>query len=395
MAAVTPPQLARRMIGVESSPVRDLLRLTARPGMISFAGGLPAPECFDLPAWRTAFDTALTGASARRNLQYSQTEGSPELRQNVSARLTGRGLPTGADDLLITTGSQQALTLVSAGILDPGAVVVVERPTYLAALQCFALAGARIVTARSDDDGIDPESLRAVIHETNPTALYLTPTFGNPTGRTLPLARRREIAALSTQHGFWVIEDDPYSELRYEGSPLPAIASLPEASERCLYLSTFSKTGAPGLRLGWLRATAPLIRSLGVLKQASDLHTSTIDQAAAATYLATADLDAHVTRLCQTYRERRDAMLAAIADTLPTGSTWNRPEGGMFVWVQLPDGMDAANLLPAALEHEVAFVPGWPFFADTPDRATMRLSFTTHAPTEIAEGMHRLRAALA
>jgi DNA-binding transcriptional MocR family regulator len=296
---------------------------------------------------------------------------------------------------LITTGSQQALTLVSAGILDPGAVVVVERPTYLAALQCFALAGARIVTARSDEDGIDPESLRAVINETNPTALYLTPTFGNPTGRTLPLARRREIAALSTKHGFWVIEDDPYSELRYEGSPLPAIASLPEASERCLYLSTFSKTGAPGLRLGWLRATAALIRSFGVLKQASDLHTSTIDQAAAAIYLATADLDAHVTRLCRTYRERRDAMLASIGDTLPTGSTWNRPEGGMFVWIQLPDGMDAAHLLPAALEHEVAFVPGWPFFADAPDRATMRLSFTTHTPPEIAEGMHRLRTALA
>jgi DNA-binding transcriptional MocR family regulator len=391
---VPAPALAARLRGVASSPVRDLLALLDRPEVVSFAGGLPAPELFDLPGLRAAFDSVLSTEAGRRHLQYAPTEGNRELRTLVARRLTGRGLPTTADDLLVTTGSQQALTLLATALLDPGAVVAVEEPTYLAALQCFQLAGARVVPVRSDDDGVDPDALADVLARERPALLYLVPTFANPTGRTLPLERRAAVAELAARHGTWVVEDDPYGELRYRGPAVPALAAQPGAEDRTLYLGSFSKTAAPGMRLGWLRAPAELLRPLTVAKQAADLHTSTIDQAAAAAYLGAVDLDAHVRGLCAAYARRRDAMVAALPDALPAGSTWSDPDGGMFVWARLPGGVDTAELLRTALAHDVAFVPGAPFFAGTPDRSTLRLSFTTNTPDRITEGMARLARAL-
>jgi len=388
------PVLAQRLRGVASSPVRDLLALLERPEVISFAGGLPAPELFDLHGLRTAFDTVLSAPGARRHLQYAPTEGDRDLRALVAARLTTRGLPTAAEDLLVTTGSQQALTLLATALLDPGAVVAVEEPTYLAALQCFGLAGARVVPVASDADGIDPVALADVLVRERPALLYLVPTFANPTGRTLTAERRAAVAELAARHGTWVVEDDPYGELRYRGEPVPALAAQPGAEDRVLYLGSFSKIAAPGMRLGWLRAPAGLIRALTVAKQAADLHTSTIDQAAAAAYLATVDLDAHVRGLCAAYAGRRDAMVGALPGALPPGSAWSDPDGGMFVWARLPGDVDTAELLPAALAHDVAFVPGAPFHAGTPDRATLRLSFTTNTPAQIAVGMARLGQAL-
>jgi 2-aminoadipate transaminase len=371
-----------RTLSVASSPVRDLLALTSRPEVISFAGGLPAPELFDLDGLRAAYDTALRDRSV---LQYAPTEGNPALRALVSSRLTGRGLPT--SDVLITTGSQQALTLVATALLEPGAVVAVEEPTYLAALQCFQLFGARIVPVASDAVGLDPESLRSVLATEKPSLLYLVPTFANPTGRTLSAPRRAEIAELASTHDFWVVEDDPYGEFRYRGS---AVAPLASISDRTIYLGSFSKIGAPGMRLGWLRAPADLLRTLVIVKQAADLHTSTVDQAAAADYLTHNDLDAHVARLCVEYGVRRDAMIAELPHTVPDGTTWSDPDGGMFVWLRLPGEVDSAVLLKEALTHDVAFVPGAPFFATSPDHATFRMSFTTNTPAEIAEGMARL-----
>ncbi|MFI6102462.1 PLP-dependent aminotransferase family protein [Lentzea sp. NPDC051213] len=371
-----------RTLSVASSPVRDLLALTSRPEVISFAGGLPAPELFDLEGLRAAYDLALQDRSV---LQYAPTEGNPALRALVSARLTGRGLPT--SDVLITTGSQQALTLVATALLEPGAVVAVEEPTYLAALQCFQMAGARIVPVASDAEGLDPESLRAVVASHQPSMLYLVPTFANPTGRTLSAARRAEIASIAAVHDLWVVEDDPYGELRYRGS---AVASLASISEKTIYLDSFSKIGAPGMRLGWLRAPADLLRTLVIVKQAADLHTSTVDQAAAAAYLTHNDLDAHVARLCVEYGRRREAMIAALPGTVPSGTVWSDPDGGMFVWLRLPGDVDSAVLLKEALRHDVAFVPGAPFFATEPDHATFRMSFTTNTPEEIVEGMARL-----
>lgn len=390
-----PAPTAARLRGVTGSPVRDLLALLGRPEVISFAGGLPAPELFDVEGLRAAFDTVLSSPAARRALQYAPTEGDPDLRALVAARMTGRGLPTTAADLLVTSGSQQALTLVAAALLDPGDVVLVEDPTYLAALQCFQLAGARLVTVRGDADGLDPDALAVVLERERPRLLYLVPTFANPTGRTLPAERRAAVAELASRYGTWVVEDDPYGELRYRGAPVPPLAAQPGAEGRVLHLGSFSKIASPGMRLGWLRAPADLLRPLTVTKQAADLHTSTIDQAAAAAWLAQVDLDAHVARLCAAYRERRDAMLAAMPGAMPDGSVWSDPDGGMFTWVRLPGDVDTASLLDATLAHDVAFVPGAPFFAGTPDRATLRLSFTTNTPEAIAEGMARLGRALA
>ena len=378
---------ARRLHGVKSSPVRDLLALTQRPEVISFAGGLPAPELFDVDGWRDAFAKA---TDDRRNLQYATTEGDPVLRGVIADRMTRHGLPTAERDLLVTTGSQQALTLVATALLEPGDVVAVEEPTYLAALQCFQLAGARIVPVASDEHGMVPSALAEVLERDRPTLVYVVATFANPSGRTLPASRRQEIAALAEQHDVWVVEDDPYGELRYRGEPVPQLATY---GDKVLYLGSLSKIGAPGLRLGWLRAPRSLMPAAVIAKQAADLHTSTIDQAAAAVYLTNADLDRHVAGLCTAYRERRDTMIAALPDTVPAGAEWSDPDGGMFVWLRLPGSVDTADLLRKALDHNVAFVPGAPFFATNPDTATMRLSFTTNPPEEIVEGMSRLAAA--
>ncbi|MFH9954975.1 PLP-dependent aminotransferase family protein [Streptomyces roseolus] len=383
------PPTAARASSVDSSPVRDILALTARPEVISFAGGLPAPELFDGEGLRQAFADVLAEAP-QQVLQYSLTEGDPALREAAARRLTGRGLPTDPGELLITTGSQQALTLISTALLEPGDVVLVEDPGYLAALQVFAFAGARVVPVPTDDDGLDPMALEEIVRRERPKLLYLVPTFQNPTGRTLPPGRRRAVAEAAERHGFWIVEDDPYGELRYDGEPVPWISSEPPAADRTVLLGSYSKIMAPGLRLGFLRAPAALRRICVVVKQSTDLHTSTVDQAAAARYLRDRDLDAHVGVIRRAYRERRDALLAGLPGALPAGSVWNRPEGGMFVWVRLPDGLDALELLRCAVKHDVAYVPGAPFYAGEPDPAALRLSFVTHPPEEIGEGVRRL-----
>ncbi|MER6668321.1 PLP-dependent aminotransferase family protein [Amycolatopsis japonica] len=382
--------LARRMDGVTSSPVRDLLALTARPGVISFAGGVPAPELFDVDGLRAAFDRVLADGPAQRALQYSPTEGNPRLRELLAERLSGRGVPTTVDDLLITTGSQQGLQLLSTALLDPGATVLVEEPVYLSALQCFQLAEARIVPVPGDEEGIDPVALDEIAARERPSLLYLVPTFSNPSGRTVSPERRRALAEVIARHGFWLVEDDPYHELRYRGEREEPLSARPELAGRTIYLGTFSKVISPGMRLGWFRAPSDLLRRVTILKQATDLHTSTIDQAAAAEYLATADLDAHVRRLCATYRVRRDAMMAELPAITPPGTTWTDPDGGMFVWVTLPCGADTDRLLPEALRHDVAYVPGSAFQVGEPDRSALRLSFASHGPETIAEGLRRL-----
>jgi 2-aminoadipate transaminase len=390
-STVPQPDLARRLRGVRSSPVRDILALTEQPGVISFAGGLPAPELFDAAGLRESFAAVLTDRAASRSLQYSTTEGDPRLRAAVAARLSARGLPTEPERLLICSGSQQALTLTATALLEPGDVVLTEEPSYLAALQCFALSGAKTVGVACDEEGIDPDALESALIAHAPKALYLIPNFQNPTGRTLPLERRAAIAALAARRGLWIIEDDPYSELRYRGMALPAIATLPGAEDRTLWLSTLSKTVAPGLRIGWIRTPPELRPGLVIAKQAADLHTSSVDQAAAAHWLRHTDVDAHVARLCAAYGARLDALLGGLDGALPPGSDWNHPDGGMFIWARLPGGEDADLLLRRALERGVAFVPGYPFFSGTPERNALRLSFTRHPAAEITEGLSRLR----
>ncbi|WP_327290690.1 aminotransferase-like domain-containing protein [Streptomyces sp. NBC_01198] len=388
-AATALPALAARARETGASPVREILALTARPEVISFAGGLPAPELFDADGIGAAYDRVLA-ERAGTVLQYSTTEGDPALRAAVAARLTRRGLATGADGLLVTGGSQQGLALLATVLLEPGDVVLVENPTYLAALQCFGFAGARVVPVPTDDDGVLPDALEELVLRERPKLLYLIPDFQNPTGRTLPAERRRAVARVAGRHGLWIAEDDPYGELRFEGGQQPWITSYEDAADRTVLLGSFSKVMAPGMRLGWLRAPDALLRPCVIAKQAADLHTSTVDQAAAARYLADNDLDAHLGRVRTAYRARRDALLAGLPTALPAGSTWNRPEGGMFVWVRLPAGQDATALLRNAIAHDVAYVPGAPFYAAAPDLASLRMSFTTHTPEEITEGLRRL-----
>ncbi|MBW8798127.1 MAG: PLP-dependent aminotransferase family protein [Streptomyces sp.] len=381
------PPLAVRARTVGGSPVREILAVTARPEVINFAGGLPAPELFDRDGIAAAFRAVLEEAPERA-LQYSTTEGEPALRQRLAARISTRGLPTAADDLLVTTGSQQALSLLASALIDAGDTILVESPCYLAALQVFGLAGARMLPVPCDADGVDPAALEELIRTERPKLLYLVPTFQNPTGRTMPAARRAALATAAARHGLWIIEDDPYGELRYDGDHVPWIASFPGAEDRTVLLGSFSKVMAPGLRLGWLRAPDALRRACAVAKQAADLHTPTLNQLAAARYLDV--LDAHVATVRAVYGERRDAMLAGLPDALPAGSTWNRPEGGMFLWARLPSSYDTTALLRQVVDHDVAYVPGEPFYAADPDRSTLRLCFVTQTPEEIGEGLRRL-----
>lgn len=387
------PALVPRPAAASSSVIRDALALARRPDVLSFAGGMPASELLDIEGLRAAYDHVLCDDPIAA-LQYSVTDGDPRLRELIASRLTGRGLDTDPGELLITTGAQQALMLLATVLLRPGDTVAVEEPTYLAALQCFAYTGARVVPVPADDGGIDVDALAHVVARDRPRLVYLVPNFQNPTGRTLALERRRAVARLAETKGFWIAEDDPYGELRFRGEHLPWVVAQTGARDRTVLLGSLSKIVAPGLRLGWISAPPALLRACVLAKQAMDLHSSTVDQAAAAHYLASGDIDARLENGRALYRERCEAMLSALSTVLPRGSTWSRPDGGMFLWVRLPAGFDTAALLPKAVDHGVSYVPGAPFFAGPPDPSTLRLSFAGHGPQETVEGMRRLGKAL-
>jgi 2-aminoadipate transaminase len=366
-----------------------------RPEVISLAGGLPAPQTFDVEGLRQAFDEVLAGPQAIRALQYSSTEGDPSLRAHLAAFMSTRGLPVGADDLLITTGSQQALGLIAMTLLNPGDVILVEDPTYLAALQAFQLADLRPVAIPCDEDGPIPEALIETASQHGAKVAYLIPTFQNPTGRTMSAERRRAIAEAAAEANLWLVEDDPYSALRLDGEPVDLLAAQPAARDRTIVIQTLSKVLSPGLRIGYVRAPQALRGPITVAKQAADLHTSTVAQMAAARWLGSHDLSTHIHNLGAHYRPRRDALLAGLLEHLPAGSRWTRPEGGLFIWVELPHGYDAERVLGRAIERGVAFVPGLYFYAGEPRRETLRVSFATATPAELHEGAARLGAAIA
>jgi len=398
--AISPPpphagaQLSRRLADTQSSPVRELLETAMQPHIISLAGGLPAPDTFDVPGLRAAFDEVLRGPDAVRSLQYSLTEGDLALRERLGAFMGTRGLPASGHDILVTTGSQQALGLVASALCDPGDTILVEDPTYLAALQTFQLADVSAVAIPGDDEGPDPQALIEAAARTGAKAAYLIPTFQNPTGRTLSAERRAALAEAAAIAGLWLIEDDPYSALRLDGEPVDLLAAHPAARERTVVIQTLSKVLSPGLRIGYLRAPAALRGPLAVAKQAADLHTSTVAQLAAERWLAAHDLSEHIAGLAAHYRPRRDALLSALSEHLPQGSSMTRPQGGLFVWVTLPEGYDAEAILPRALERGVAFVPGKYFYAGEAAPNTLRVSFATATPAELHEGAARLGAAI-
>ncbi|MFM2151761.1 MAG: hypothetical protein RL199_196 [Pseudomonadota bacterium] len=380
--------LAHRASSLQPSAVREILKIAERPDILSFAGGLPAPELFPVEAITKAHASVLATEAAAA-LQYSSTEGYLPLREWIATRLARLGIETDSDRTLITSGSQQGIDLAARVLIDPGATVAVEDPSYLAALQSMRSFGARFLPVPSDDDGMQVEWLEERAERENVRVVYLVPNFQNPRGTTLSAERRRRLVALAARLNIAIIEDDPYGELRFRGESIPPMASMDDAGV-VVRLGSFSKTLVPGLRIGFATGPQHLIRAMTVAKQASDLQAGTLAQRVAVRLLESFDYDGHIATLRRTYGERRDAMLAALERHMPPEAHWTRPDGGMFVWLTLPSGMRTEDLFPAAIAEKVAFVPGSGFFAGEKKYECMRLNYTNCAPALIAEGMARL-----
>lgn len=383
---------AERINGMKSSAIRDILKLTARPGMISLAGGLPAPEMFPLDELQTAAQQVLSRFGSQA-LQYSITEGLVPLREKIVRNLNGDTPHCSIDNVIITQGSQQALELLSKLFLDKGSIVYTENPSYLGALQAFRLFQAQVTAIPSDEEGIRTDALRDALRKQNPAFLYLMPNFQNPTGVSLSLARRRELLEIAKERDLLVVEDDPYGELVFEGEKLPSLYSLGRG-ENVVYLSTFSKTIAPGLRVAFAAASHEITGKLALAKQGTDLQTNTLGQYIVNEYLESGRHRDHIDLIRKTYGARRDRMLAAMKAHLPGASTWNRPRGGMFLWLTFPPAMDSKELLLRCIEHNVAFVPGQEFFPDGSGSNTARLNFSNASLENIDEGIRRIGAVL-
>ncbi len=384
--------LAQRTRNMRSSAIRELLKLTQQPDMISFAGGLPAPELFPVREIEEACNYLLRH-EPKRALQYSTTEGYPPLREYLAESMARYGIHHGPDNILITTGSQQALDLIGRIFIDPGSPVLTGRPTYLGAIQAWRAYEAQFVTVPLDDHGMQVERIESILSEVKPRFVYVLPNFHNPAGTTLPEERRRRLVEIARKHNLIIIEDDPYGALRYEGEDIIPIAAL--APERTLYLGTFSKTLTPGLRIGWVVAPKAIISRLVQAKQGADLHSSTFDQMVANDVAQRGILRVHVRRLRRAYGERRDTMLDALAEFWPEECSWTHPQGGLFLWARVPESIDTQEFFIKAVEKKVAYVPGVNFFPhEDGGHNAMRLNFSNAKPELIVEGVRRLGEAL-
>jgi 2-aminoadipate transaminase len=380
--------VAARYAGMASSPLKDIFALAAKPDVVSFAGGIPDPDLFELEDVTDCYDWVLAHHGGRA-LQYGESEGEPELREQAATRVS-RQLPTDPSQIRITSGSQEGLFVAAEALLEAGDAVLVESPTYLAAVQAFEVHGARMVGVETDDRGVLPDALERAIRTHHPKLVYLIPTFQNPTGRTMDGERRAQVAEVLLRTGVPLVEDDPYGDLRFSGEPYPPIAAHEGMGPQTLLMNSMSKLMSPGVRIGWIRGEGPILDTLAVAKAAISMQSSVVDQLTVARYLETKDLQAHVEKVCGVYAERRDAMARAIAPVLPAGAHVTRPEGGMFLWASLGEGYDAQDMLADAVAAGVAYLPGWSFFAQDPDRSTMRLSFVTHSPEVIEESISTL-----
>lgn len=386
--------LARRAEKMNPSVIREILKVTEKPGIISFAGGLPSPQTFPIDAMREASERVLRD-DGKAALQYAASEGYAPLREWVAQDLLKQGMKVSPEQVLITTGSQQGLDLVAKILIDAGSRILVETPTYLGALQAFTPMEPVAVSVNSDDHGVDPADLRAKVGAGADKArfVYLLPNFQNPTGRTMTEERRAAVAQVAVESGLPIIEDNPYGDLWFDAPPAPSLSSRhPEGS---VYLGSFSKILAPGLRLGYLVAPKALYPKLLQAKQAADLHTPSFNQRVVAEVLKDGFIDRHVPTIRALYKQQCEAMLAALdREMAGLGLSWNRPVGGMFLWVQLPQGLKAIPLLDKAVEKGVAFVPGSAFYAGAANDNTLRLSFVTATVDQINTGMAALAAAI-
>ncbi|MGS1079012.1 aminotransferase-like domain-containing protein [Pseudoxanthomonas beigongshangi] len=380
--------LSRRAQALTSSAIREILKVTERPEVISFAGGLPSPATFPIQRMREATDKVFAEAP-QAALQYGPTEGFTPLREWIAARHSRDGVTIRPGQVLVTTGSQQGLDLLGKVLIDEGSKVLVETPSYLGALQAFSLFQPAFSAMRSDDEGIVVDALDEA-QLRGGRFMYCLPNFQNPTGRRLPLERRRALIARARAAGVLVVEDDPYGELGYQGEQLPSLLSMDP--DNVVYMGSFSKVLAPGLRLGYLIAPEALHAKLVQAKQAADLHTPSFSQRIVFEAVQGGFLDRHIPEIRKLYGDQCELMLSALQRHFPAEAKWNRPAGGMFIWVTLPEGIDASALLARAIEQNVAFVPGAPFFAVEPQPNTLRLSFVTVSAEKIEQGMARLGA---
>lgn len=392
------PHLASRTKGMKSSAIRELLKLTQQPEIISFAGGLPAPNFFPLREVEEACRYIIRSDGAKA-LQYGATEGLGPLRHYLATTMHKYGVPAVPDNVLLTNGSQQALDLIGKLFIDPGDFVLTGRPTYLGAIQAWNAYQARFHTVRLDNDGMVVDEMEhayeKVLSDSGkpPKFIYVLPNFHNPAGTTMPQQRREQLAEIATKLNLPVIEDDPYGQLRYEGEDIPPICTF--IPERTIYLGTFSKVLSPGLRLGWIVCAEVLMRRLVQAKQGADLHTGTFVQYVANDICQRGLLKPHVRRLCQVYRERRDTMLDALAEFWPEGSSWTHPQGGLFLWARVPEPIDTLEFAKKAIAEKVAYVPGVNFYPNQDGGYdAMRLNFSYCPPDAIVEGIRRLGTAL-
>jgi 2-aminoadipate transaminase len=390
-------RFALRTDNIKSSAIRELLKITTLPDVISFAGGLPAPDVFPIEQFRRAADVVLTemGESA---LQYGTTEGYQPLREMIARNASKYGLQISADNVLITTGSQQALDLLGRIFINRGDRILVESPTYLGALQAWNAYGVKYVTIPFDEDGMQTEMLESRLR-TGIKFIYVLPNFQNPTGVTLSRERRKQLVEMADAYGVPIVEDDPYGQLRYEGEHLPPVVVLddemrakevPMYSGNVIYTSTFSKILAPGLRLAWVVAPSEVIKKLVQAKQGCDLNSSTLNQYIAYEVANTPWMKTHIQTIRRVYKERRDVMISALEEYMPEGVSWTKPKGGLFLWVTLPECLDTSTIFKTAVEKKVAFVPGESFHALGGGLNTMRLNFSNSKPDLIVEGIKRL-----
>ncbi|MDT0137983.1 PLP-dependent aminotransferase family protein [Acidovorax sp. PRC11] len=395
-------QFADRLNNVETSAIRELFKLLGKPGIISFAGGFPDSAMFDVDGIREASQQVLSQEPGAA-LQYGATEGYNPLREQLSAFMAAKGAQgVRPEDLIVTTGSQQALDLLGKTLISPGDKVIVEGPTFLATIQCFRLYGAELVSAPVDGNGVDADALELLIVEHRPKFVYLIPTFGNPSGALLSLERRRKILELAVRHQVLIVEDDPYGDLYFGEAPPPSLlalsATVPGSRELLAHCGSLSKVLSPGLRVGWLIAPAELLAKATMCKQFSDAHTSTFAQATAAQYLRSGRMPATLAKVRAVYAERAQAMGDALRRELGDAIDFVQPQGGLFVWARLTGAggavADGNVLAKLAIDQGVAFVPGTPFFCANPDHATLRLSFATADVDKIRDGVARLGQAL-
>ncbi|MBA5687096.1 aminotransferase-like domain-containing protein [Rugamonas apoptosis] len=380
-----PWRFSERAQQMQSSFIREILKITQRPEITSFAGGLPSPATFPVAEMKEAFDQVLTD-SGNVALQYGPTDGYLPLRQWIADSLSTNGVKIVPEQVLMTSGSQQALDLLGKVLIDEGSRVLVETPSYLGALQAFSVYRPEFVSVETDDHGLVPSSLDKVAQGAR--LLYALPNFQNPTGRTLSVERRQQLVETCARLGLPLIEDDPYGALSYKGEPLPKMVAM--NPDGVIYMGSFSKVLTPGIRLGYVVAPLPLVRRLELAKQAADLHTSQLTQMVVHRVIKDGFLERHIPQIRHLYGDQCQVMLDAMAEHFPASVQWTKPEGGMFIWVTLPKHVNAMELLDEAIANQVAFVPGAPFYANEPETNTFRLSFVTVPPERIRTGIATL-----